>query len=90
MPKAAPRGAPKRRGDRRPKPIMPYFFQISYILPVFGDFLPYLHFKNQFLTPSPSVATRIAEKIEPAAAVMAINIGFIQLFLTITGNQTGQ
>ena len=29
IPSAAPRGAPKRRGDNNPKPIIPYLFLMS-------------------------------------------------------------
>lgn len=72
---AAPSGAPNKSGEISPKPMIPYFFQISYILPCSIDRDPYLHFMNQFLTPSPSVTTRNVDTIEPAAAAIMIKIG---------------
>ena len=75
-PIAAPNGAPNKSGEISPKPIIPYFFQISYILPCSIDRDPYLHFMNHFLTPSPSVTTKNADTIEPAAAAIMISIGF--------------
>ncbi len=74
-PIAAPSGAPNSNGDTSPKPMIPYFLQISYILPCSIDRDPYLHFMNHFLTPSPSVTTKKADTMDPAAAATMIRMG---------------
>lgn len=76
IPIAVPSGDPNNNGDNRPKPMIPYLFQILYILDSFKlESVLYLHLRNLLLRSDPARATIIAATIEPSEEVTAVTSG---------------
>jgi hypothetical protein len=75
-PMVEPIGVPNNSGDRRPKPIIPYFSQIFLI----NDFLSFFGLFNlakiQILIGSPTDIITKAEKIAPMALATPMTNGF--------------
>lgn len=80
IPTAAPSGAPKIRGDSKPRPIIPYLFHKLYIRVSFNAVSsPYFHFTKRALRFSPKMVMAIAESIAPVAEKMMISTGLISI-----------
>jgi len=76
IPSAVPNGDPNSSGDSNPKPMIPYLFQILYILDFFkSSSVPYRHLRNLLLRSAPAKAIITAAKIEPSAEVTAVTRG---------------
>ena len=75
IPSAAPRGAPNKSGERSPRPIIPYLFQILLKFPFFKSLFLYLHLINLILIFSPRNEMINAADIDPNAEKMAIKRG---------------